>query len=216
MEQSSSFVQHQPFQLHLLRSEFQLDKLPQDEFEKGAGAKRRRKKCGNIEIYSDELLFCSSSATSPVASKSLEILKATGEIRKQDEKKFKIRRSVKFSSATARCMLWRVHGHGHWEICRYERNQGMWNLPNLKLVAYKTATEKPYASSKSDCQGGPKAEKIRWSHNIHVSPATAHIEWTAKGSKRTMRIRFTDSCELRSQILSRSLVFLGAWIRSKQ
>ena len=27
-----------------------------------------------------------------------------------------------------------------------------------KPVAYKTATEKPYASSKSDCQGGPKAE----------------------------------------------------------
>ena len=33
-----------------------------------------------------------------------------------------------------------------------------------KPVAYKTASEKPYASSKSDCQGGPKAEKIEWSH----------------------------------------------------
>ena len=39
-----------------------------------------------------------------------------------------------------------------------------------KPVAYKTASEKPYASSKSDCQGCPKAEKIRWSRNLHVSP----------------------------------------------
>ena len=28
-----------------------------------------------------------------------------------------------------------------------------------KPVAFKTATEKPHASSKSDCQGGAKAEK---------------------------------------------------------
>ena len=40
--------------------------------------------------------------------------------------------------------------------------------------AYETATGKPYASSKSDCQGGPKAERIEWSHNLHVSPATIH------------------------------------------
>ena len=38
-----------------------------------------------------------------------------------------------------------------------------------KLVAYKTAAVKPYAPSKSVCQGGPKAEKIQWSHNLHVS-----------------------------------------------
>ena len=41
-------------------------------------------------------------------------------------------------------------------------------------VACKTAKEKPYASSKSDCQGGPKAERIEWSHNLHMSPATIH------------------------------------------
>ena len=43
-----------------------------------------------------------------------------------------------------------------------------------KPVACKTATGKPFASSNSDCQGGPKAEKIEWSHNLHVSPATIH------------------------------------------
>ena len=43
-----------------------------------------------------------------------------------------------------------------------------------KPVACKTASEKPYASSKSDCQGGPKAEKRERSHNLHESPATIH------------------------------------------
>ena len=43
-----------------------------------------------------------------------------------------------------------------------------------KPVACKTATEKPYASSKSDRQGSPKAERTEWSHNLHVSPATVH------------------------------------------
>ena len=57
MEQPSSFVQDQPFQLYLLRLEFQLDKLHQNDGEKDAGAKRRGKKCGKIEIYSDEPVF---------------------------------------------------------------------------------------------------------------------------------------------------------------
>ena len=43
-----------------------------------------------------------------------------------------------------------------------------------KRVAYKTAAEKPYGPSKSACQGRPKAEKIEWSHNLQVSPATIH------------------------------------------
>ena len=47
---------HQPFQLHLLRWEFQLDKLHHNDGAKDAGA-RRRKKCGKIEIYSDEPVF---------------------------------------------------------------------------------------------------------------------------------------------------------------
>ena len=41
-------------------------------------------------------------------------------------------------------------------------------------VAYKTAKGKHHASSKSDCQGGPKAERIEGSHNRHPSPATVH------------------------------------------
>ena len=44
-----------------------------------------------------------------------------GETWEQDEKKFKIRRSVEFSSATARCMPWRVDGHSNGETCRNKR-----------------------------------------------------------------------------------------------
>ena len=42
------------------------------------------------------------------------------------------------------------------------------------LKKKKTASEKPCASSKSDCQGNPKAEKTESSHNLRVSPATVH------------------------------------------
>ena len=41
-------------------------------------------------------------------------------------------------------------------------------------VAYKTATGKPNASSKSDHSENPKAERIEWPHNLHMSPATVH------------------------------------------
>ena len=131
-------------------------------------AKRMQDQKGE-EVWQNRNLN-SSSAKSLIASKSLGILIATGTPEKQDEKKFKIRRIVEFSSATARCIPWRVNGHSHGETCLYKEESG--NVENQ--VAYKTATEKPNASRKSDCQGGPKAEKIQWSHNLHVSPATNH------------------------------------------
>ena len=40
--------------------------------------------------------------------------------------------------------------------------------------AYKTAAGKPYVSSKSDHLRSPKAERIEWPHNLHMSPATVH------------------------------------------
>ena len=43
-----------------------------------------------------------------------------------------------------------------------------------KPVAHKRASGKPHASSKSECQGSPKAERTEWSHKLHVSPATVH------------------------------------------
>ena len=126
----------------------------------------------------------SSSAKSLISSKSPGDNHSYGETWKQDEKKFEIGRSVEFSSATGRCIPWRVDGHSHGETCRYQRGvrecgpfriwnwqEKMWQRNQLLT---KQLRKKPYASSKSDCQGGPKAEKIEWSHNLHVSPATIH------------------------------------------
>ena len=41
-------------------------------------------------------------------------------------------------------------------------------------VPCKTATGKRVASSKSDHSENPKAERIEWLHNLHMSPATVH------------------------------------------
>ena len=48
---------NQPFLLHLLRQEFQLDKLPSNGGEKDAGTERRRKSCVQVATSSDELSF---------------------------------------------------------------------------------------------------------------------------------------------------------------
>ena len=78
--------------------------------------KGRRKKFGNIEIYSDELVF-SCSDKFLIREKS-DCIRKFGDTHSygetmQDEEKFKIRRSVEFSSATARCIPWRVDGHSN-------------------------------------------------------------------------------------------------------
>ena len=80
MEQSSSSVQYQPFQLYLLRSEFEFDQLHQNDGEEDARTERRRQDCGKIKANSDEPgrdCLDSSSVNSPIASKSLGTLKAS-------------------------------------------------------------------------------------------------------------------------------------------
>ena len=75
---------------------------------KDAGAKRETKKCGKMEIHSDELVFsCSYKFLIREKSDCIQRSGDThsyGETCKQDEKKFKIRRNIEFSSATARCI----------------------------------------------------------------------------------------------------------------
>ena len=137
MEQSSWFVPHQSFQLSLLRSELQLDELPQNDGEKDAGTEGRRKNCGKIEVYSDELVF-TSSGKFLICKKSDCIQKSWdthgGETWEQDEKKFEIRRSVEFPSAAARCIPWRSDGHSQGVTCRNKRRVRrcghfrIWNL----------------------------------------------------------------------------------------
>ena len=39
----------------------------------------------------------------------------------------------------------------------------------VKPIAYKTAAVKPYTSSKSACQEGPKAERRAWPHHLQIS-----------------------------------------------
>ena len=75
----------------------------------------------------------SSSAKSLIASKSPVILTATGETWEQDEKKFKIRRSVEFPNATSKMHTlvgWRTKPLG--SLSLQNRNQGMWTFASLK------------------------------------------------------------------------------------
>ena len=124
MEQSPSFVQRQPFQLHLLRQEFQLE-LPQNDGEEVAGTEGRRKTCGKIKTYSDEPV--SSRSDKFLIREKSDCIQKSGDTHsnggtcKQDDKKFEIRRSVEFSSEAASCTPWRVDGPSHGETCRYQR-----------------------------------------------------------------------------------------------
>ena len=53
-----------------------------------------------------------------------------------------------------------------------------WSLHDEEVTerpfVYKTAMGKSYASNKSDHPGSPKAERIEWSRNVRMSPATVH------------------------------------------
>ena len=189
MEQSSSSVQHQPFQLSLLCSEFQVHRLLQNDGEEDAGTEGRRENCGRIKTYSYELVFnCSGKFF--IREKSDYILRSgethdSSEIGKQDEKKFEAWRSAEFSSAAERCILWRVDGWNRGETCR---NRGAWGIMEFseseswsihedevtgKPVIYKTVAETSATSSfffqkKSE---NLKPEWRKWPHNFYISSA---------------------------------------------
>ena len=183
MEQSPAFVQHQPFQLHLLRLEFQLDKLLQNDGEEDAGAKMRSKNCGKIKIYSDEPVFtCSDKVLirkSPIASNSPGKLIASG------KPESRVRRNSKSDAASgSQVRLQDAYFGGLMDtatgkLVATKEGQEMWTWSQEEAVterpiAHETATGKHCASSKPDCQGGPKAEIKEWPHNLHMSPATVH------------------------------------------
>ena len=133
MERSSSFVQHQPFQLTLRLSESQFEQLRQNGGEEDPRTKGRRLDCGEIEDHSNEPDFncldefdlreSSDCVRKPGDSQSIK-----RETWREGKQKFKTRRSVEFS----RCILWRIDGQSHGETCRNRRrSQGMWTFPNL-------------------------------------------------------------------------------------
>ena len=121
----------------------------------------------------------SSSAKSPIASKSPGILIASGKLESRMRRNLK---SDAASSSQARledAYLGRLMDTATGKLVATKVESGDVDLSESengseedvtgKPVAYKTATGKPYASSKSDCQGVPKAERTEPSHNLHVS-----------------------------------------------
>ena len=148
--------------------------------------KKRNKDVWQIEIHSDELVFSCSDKflireKSDCIQKSRDI-DSNGETWKQDEKKFEIRRSVEFSSATRRCIPWRVDGHSHGETCRYKRGIRDVDLSESETRSFqeeavkerpnagKKAREKPNVSIKSDHPGSPKAERIQL-YTVNETPS---------------------------------------------
>ena len=97
----------------------------------------------------------SSSAKSLIASKSLETLRATGKpVRLQDACLDGL-----MDKATRKPVATEEESG---DVDHSESETGSEENVTGKPVAYRTATVKPYASSKSGCQGSPKAEKTEW------------------------------------------------------
>ena len=120
----------------------------------------------------------SSSASSPIASKSPGILTASGKLESRMR-----RNSRPDAASSSQARLQDAYLGGLMATATEkpvatkdpsEPETGSEEDVTGKPVACKRATVKPHASSKSDCQGGPKAERIEWSHNLHVSQATSH------------------------------------------
>ena len=95
--------------------------------------------------------------------------------------------TVKFSSAAARCILWRVgvdtatvklvetkDVSGDMDLSESETWSFQEEAVTARPIAYKKATVKPNASSTSDCQEGLKVERKVWPHHLHMSPDTVH------------------------------------------
>ena len=132
--------------------------LPQHDGGKDAGAKRRRKKCGKIEIYSDELSShiptSPSSAKSPIASKSpgIFIVQGKPESRMRGNSESDDKATVKLVDTKEES--------GDVDLSESE-NASEEDVTG-KRVVFETVAEKPYAPSQSVCQGRSKAEWIEW------------------------------------------------------
>ena len=137
MEQSSSFVQHHPCQASLLRKEFRLDELLQNDGEEGTGTGKRMSVAKSKSTPDELVISCSDKFL--IREKSDCIQRSGdrhsyGETWKRHERKRRIRRSVEFSSTTEKCMHRRVDGQSHWETCRNHRGIRRWgSVPNLQL-----------------------------------------------------------------------------------
>ena len=120
-----------------------------------------------------------------------------------------------------------------WEFSESEARSNHEDEVTEKPVTHKTATRKFVASSNSENSGYRKAGSRKWPHNLHMSLAVVPHMDTVFSMEREICDReptdnmedldvnaaiwcmekITDSCELCSQIPSRSLVILGTWVR---
>ena len=171
----SSFFQHQPLQLYLLCCEFQLDKLLQKRWRKGCRSKKEKKEVWqsrNLQRWTCLLMFRQVLHLRKVRShskkKSQGILIATVKPESMMRRNSISDANVEFSSATARCIPWRIDGHSHGEPCRNKRGI-RWSGP-LRICNWewrrcdrenrlltKTAARKPCAAS----QTSREVEKLK-------------------------------------------------------
>ena len=158
-----SSVKHQPFQLTLLLSEFQLDLLHQNDGEKDARTARREQDRGKVKADDDEpgLTCRSSTVQNPVASKSPGIVKApcrtdwssTG---KPDAKEHN-------QDAASSSQGWQKDA-----VLDVSTRKPVATEEDQEPLNYHEAsvgTRKPVASGNSETEGSDEA----WPHNLHIS-----------------------------------------------
>ena len=132
---------------------------------------------------SSQVPTSSSTAKIPIASETLEILTATGkpESRMRGNSKSDAASSsqVKLQDAYLAGLMDTAmekpvatkEESGTVDLSESETWSFQEEAVTERPIACKNATEKPCAPSKSENSGNPKAERKRWPHNLHMSPA---------------------------------------------
>ena len=179
---------YQPFQLHLLYQECQLDKLLHTG-EEDSRSKGRRKGCVQFETSSDESFFLatsSSTASSPIASKSLGMPIAPG---KPDSKmSFE---SISFDAAsTSQVRLKDAYLGGLIEEQRggpvASKKKKIQKTPTILRLEPGTTKENLLPKTvKLGCNNlhtepvlqltSQKGTEATWDRYLHISPDTSHF-----------------------------------------
>ena len=113
---------------------------------------------------------------SPIASKSPGTFTATG---KRESRTRRNSKSDAASSSQVRLQDAYLVGSmdtATGKLVATEEVSGHVDLSESETWSFQeeAVTVKPYASSKSDCQRGPKAERKVWPHHLQIDPDTAH------------------------------------------
>ena len=185
VDQSSSFVQHQPLQLYFAALRIPAWWAASKRWQKGCRNRREKK-----EVWQNRNLqhvpTCSSSAKSPIASKRPGILTVTGKLgsrmRRNSKSDAASSSQVRLQDAYLGGLMDTATGKlvatkeesGDVDLSESETWSFQEEAVTERPTADKLATEKSNASSKSVDPGSPKAERKEWSHNLRVSPATVH------------------------------------------